>query len=73
MADHPQVDFVDQSGRLEGMAMALAPERGFNDSAQFHVHQRHEAVKSPWIAAGKVSQQERDRSRIGHLQYRESP
>ena len=50
LIDQPQVGLVDEGGRLQGVALALAPQMGRGPAAKLLVDQRHEPIARARVA-----------------------
>jgi hypothetical protein len=59
-----QVSYIDQSGGLQGVALALLAHQVVRDAAQFVFHEGNQLVETVLFARTPAEQQTRDRGRI---------
>jgi hypothetical protein len=57
LVDQPQVGFVDERGRLEGMVRALPSQVAGGDPAKLVVDERQHPLAGVLVAVGRVEQQ----------------
>jgi hypothetical protein len=66
LIDEPEVDLVNQCGRLQRVADSLAPKLARRNGAQLRVDERQQLIECTAVAATPFAEERRDVTRRGH-------